>query len=441
MKQTLLFLFFITFNLAVCQVEVYGGLDAQQLTQEHLIGNPNFPASNFVMVNGNQFGGPNSVGIFTCIDPTVIPFEEGIILSTGNATGIVGLPTDLISTGGNSWPGDSELEALTSSSDLFNASSLQFDFVSEVPAISFDFMMASEEYDNIFECNYADNFAFIIKNNTTGVSENVAVVPGTDIPISTTTVNNSTNCPSNEAYFFQYNTIGFGGQTVVFVLTGDLVIGDSYTIKIVIADQNDRIYDSALFVRNSSFGAYPMMAQEPMDLVVDDTDDDGIEMFDLTANEALMLGDINTTIYSFDFGYYHTLADAESQANPIANPQAYTNTADLEDIYVSMRNSYTGTSITTQFKITIDGNLLAVNEFETNTATLYPNPVVDALHIDGNASNIYSIEVYTINGQLLSSNSYQNTTSTTVDFSNYGSGMYLVKVVTDAGSSYKRIMK
>ena len=322
MKRKLLLLCLLAFQASLAQVTVSIGYDGQQLIQGVLIGNPNFPATNFEMMNGNQYGGPNSIGVFNCTNPSIIPFEDGIILSTGNASGIVGLPTALISTAGNAWPGDSELETIAATSDLYNASSLKFDFIAEVPAISFDFMMASEEYNGTFECNFSDIFAFIVTNNSTGVSENVAVVPGTSTPISISTVNINPSCSANASYFAQYNAAGFNGQTVVFVLTGDLTIGDSYTVKIVIADHGDKIYDSALFVRNSSFGAYPVVDQEPNDLFITDSDADGFEVFDLTSNETLILGPINPEVYSFDFAYYHTLSDAEAQLNPIPNPQA-----------------------------------------------------------------------------------------------------------------------
>ncbi|MCK7591411.1 T9SS type A sorting domain-containing protein [Subsaxibacter sp. CAU 1640] len=439
-RSLLLFIFSFGFYTSFAQITVEGPIPAQVLIQNNLIGNPNFPATNFGMMNGNQFSGPNSISTFNCTDANIVPFTDGVILSNGAANGIVGLPTTLISTGGQSWPGDTELSNLTGLTNLFNASSLQFDFVAEVPAISFDFMMASEEYDGNSECQWSDTFAFIIRNNTTGVSKNLAMVPGTTTPISVTSVNDNTNCPANTAYFAGYNSVGFGGQTVVFELTGNLTIGDSYTVKIVVADQNDAVWDSALFVRNSSFGAYPVVDQEPMDLVIEDTDMNGYEIFDLTVNEALMLGAINTAVYTFDFNYYLTQADAEAQVNPIANPQAYQNTTDLESIYVSMRNPYTGHSITTEFMITIDSDLLGVEEVDNGIAKLYPNPVTDVLHIDG-LSNIQKVNIYAMNGQLLSSQNVQNSMSTTVDFSNHGSGLYLVNVVTDNGSTFRRVVK
>jgi len=243
-----------------------------------------------------------------------------------------------LNSGTNIWLGDADLEAITSIENTFNATYVQFDFMAEVPKISLDFMMASEEYGQ-FECDFADAFAFILTNSTTGVSENLAVVPGTNTAIFVITVHQGGggDCEAvNANYFGRYNfpiddpdissinsedsPIDFNGQTDVFVLLGDLIVGDNYTVKIVIADNADSAFDSALFVRNSSFGAYPKIEEEPIDIVLEDTDDNGFEVFNLTVNESLMLGDINTDIYAFDFTYYNFLADAEALVNPIAAP-------------------------------------------------------------------------------------------------------------------------
>ena len=440
--------------MAICQIVIDANLNAQELIQNHLIGNPNFPASNFSMVNGNQFAGPNSVGYFTN-NVTDFQFGNGIVLSTGNVLEIPGPNTSLLSTPGFNWPGDIELSNLTNSPDLFNASSLQFDFVADVSAVTIDFLMASEEYDGSSECQWADIFAIILTNTITGISENLAVIPGTDTPITTTTVHGmTTSCgTSNEDYFDRYNhtnaapsfpaedsAINLNGQTKIFVVISDLIVGDTYTVKIAIADEGDSVWDSALFVRNGSFGAYPEVAQAPNDIVIEDTDNDGVELFDLTVNEDLMLGDIDGAVYHFSFYYFRTLSDAENNMNPIPYPETYTNTDAIEDIYVKMINTYTETGLVVPFQITIDASLLAVDEFNNPLVTLYPNPILDVLYIDGH-SNIKQIDIYSMNGQQLSTQSYKDVESTSINFSDYANGMYLIKIHTDAGSSYKRILK
>ncbi|WP_034059704.1 choice-of-anchor L domain-containing protein [Lacinutrix jangbogonensis] len=379
MKKIFFLFFLIAFNYSFSQISINESYTSQELIEDQLIGNPNFPASNFITSTGTNFGGVNGLAAFNS-NGADIAFNQGIVLSTGNVLSIPGPNTSILNEGGMSWFGDSDLETITAVNSTRNASFIQFDFVAQVEAVSLDFILASEEY-GIFECQFPDTFAFILTDITTGVSTNIALVPGTILPISILNVRGGGNdscAPNNEVYFDRYNydttsatanpdfvlpqdsSINFNGQTEVFMLMGDLVIGNNYNIKIVIADALDNLFDSALFVRRSSFGALPTMEQEPSDIVIQDTDNNGNSVFNLRINEAQMLGSVDTSIYSFDFKYYTTLADAEADTNAIVNPEAYTNTSVLETTYVNMRNTFTGTRITIDFKIATDATLLDV---------------------------------------------------------------------------------
>ncbi|MEM5566069.1 choice-of-anchor L domain-containing protein [Psychroserpens sp. AS72] len=460
MKRTLLIPCLLVFNIMWSQMTVTPNSDAEDLILNNLIGNPNFPSSNYISVTGNSFGDVNGLGTFNYVGSD-FDFAQGLVLSTGDVIDVPGPNTMNSSSGSSNWFGDPDLDFLFNNTQTYNASLLQFDFTAEVEMISLDFLMASEEYDgSAFECNFADSFAFILTNNNTGVSQNLALVPGTSTPIAVTTVHYEVqgSCVAiNEAYFERYNfentnssapsiptadsPINANGQTKVFVLMGDLDIGSSYTIKIAIADASDSAFDSVLFVRNSSFGAFPIIDDEPEDLVVEDTDENGFETFDLTLNEALMLGAVDTATYSFLFSYYLTQADAEAGINAISNPEAYTNMSNVQNIYVSMRNAYTGKQVISDFRIAIHPNLLSLEDLERSEIALYPNPVIDQLFIDTNASQIENVEVYAMNGQLLLSQFTIEDERISVDFSNLSNGLYLVKLTSQNGSVYKRILK
>lgn len=460
MKKITLFLFLILFNYIFSQVTVDDTVvSAQTLIQNNLIGNPNFPASNFLTISGANQSGPNSIGTFTA-NEIDLPFSEGLVLTTGDVTNVPGANISILSAGSSSWQGDLDLEGLTSITTTNNASVLQFDFVADVSAISLDFIMASEEYGESFECDISDAFAFIVTNNNTGLSKNIAVVPNSTTPIAVTSVHagGSNSCsPVNAIYFNRYNyeventsapsisaadsPINFNGQTEVFVLTGDLIIGDSYTIKIVIADAVDTFYDSALFIRNRSFGAYPVIDNDPEDIVVEDIDNDGTVTFNLTLNEDLILGTIDSDVYTFLVTYHNVLADAELGVNSIENPMAYETTSNLEEIFVRIRNPFTDTAITTSFRIANNAELLNVSESEIIDLSMYPNPVKDALFIETNTSNIESVHVYAINGQLIFTEKFNGLRTIKVDFSDFNSGMYLLKLISENGITYKRVLK
>ncbi|MAO07249.1 MAG: hypothetical protein CL596_00895, partial [Alteromonas sp.] len=174
--------------------------------------------------------------------------------------------TNLMSDGGFGWPGDADLEANTTATNTNNASWIQFDFVPIIPQISFDFIMASEEYNQNFECTFSDAFAFILIDQVTGAVQNLAVLPGTTTPIEVTNIREDVpgQCTAvNPEYFDRYNFLPFNdpvtsainlnGQTVQLTALGDVTPGNTYTIKLVVADESDTAYDIAVFLEAGSF--------------------------------------------------------------------------------------------------------------------------------------------------------------------------------------------
>jgi len=259
LKVVLLLL--IGFNGFAQSIQVDDTYSAQQLV-EALVQNSCAQISN-VSINGGS-GGGNSFGYFTAGDN--FPFANGIVLTTGLALSAQGPNTSLIGDGWEGWGGDSDLEDALSITSSFNATVLEFDFVPSADHISFDYIFASEEYTTWSSedmCNYSDGFAFLLKvvgDNSPGSNQNLAVIPGTDVPVKVTTVRGAGFCPSaNEEYFEAFNgtdhPTNFNGQTVVLTAQADVLPGTVYHIKLVIADQGDTIYDSAIFLGGGSFNA------------------------------------------------------------------------------------------------------------------------------------------------------------------------------------------
>ena len=139
-----------------------------------------------MLVISNQ----KSFGYFTNTNPN-FPFEEGIILSTGNSLTAEGPnPTDGFNTitgdgslthdqngaittapGNNAWIGDADMKEILDDRfgdnlDTNDATLMEFDFVPLTDNISFDYLFASEEWNSgANECpgsSFQDGFAFII---------------------------------------------------------------------------------------------------------------------------------------------------------------------------------------------------------------------------------------------------------------------------------------
>ena len=114
---------------------------------------------------------------------------------------------------------------------------------------------ASEEYDGgFYECEYSDVFAFLLTDQN-GVTTNLAVLPETDIPIAITNIHpDNGNCgAANPEYFHSYTPqnepdIGYDGRTVPLIAQANVNIGETYHIKLAVADASDNILDSAVFI-------------------------------------------------------------------------------------------------------------------------------------------------------------------------------------------------
>ncbi|MFT5236876.1 MAG: carboxypeptidase T [Flavobacteriaceae bacterium] len=89
--------------------------------------------------------------------------------------------------------------------------------------------------------------------------------------------------------------------------------------------------------------------------------------------------------------------------------------------------------------INILNETLGFQDTEISSFSIYPNPVQNYLNIT-TALNDYKIEVYTIQGQLITSSS-ANRGSQTIDYSGYGSGLYLMKLTSESATQIFKILK
>lgn len=79
---------------------------------------------------------------------------------------------------------------------------------------------------------------------------------------------------------------------------------------------------------------------------------------------------------------------------------------------------------------------LSVGDTSISEITIYPNPVKDHLMINSEKP-VNDIQLYTINGKLIAELANTNE----IDFASYPKGMYLVKVITEYGTSVKKVIK
>ena len=211
-------------------------------------------------VGGNFDDGDKSYGYFNRNNSN-FPFEKGLVLSTGKLGNVPGPNNTLSDDDAPGWTGDRDLEAALGISNTVNATIIEFDFVPNADNIRFRYIFASEEYQqgDPNTCRYSDAFAFLIKP-IGGRYNNIALVPGTNTPVQVTTVHSGIpgSCPPiNETYFEGWNgpeaPINFNGQTKILIAESPVIVNQQYHIKLVIADESNYRYDSAVFLEGGSF--------------------------------------------------------------------------------------------------------------------------------------------------------------------------------------------
>ncbi len=185
------------------------------------------------------------------------PFERGIVLTSGYALIAQGPDTGIVSDGTYDWTGDSDANYLAGT-ETNNVTIFEFDFIPQGNEISFNYIFASEEYPE-FSCNstYNDVFGFIISGpgieNDPGLSgKNIALLPNGD-PVTINNVNDQ-GCGDDTYYVAgPFTNIQHGGRTIPLTAYSAVQPGQTYHIRLLVADAGDTQYDSAVFLEAGSF--------------------------------------------------------------------------------------------------------------------------------------------------------------------------------------------
>jgi gliding motility-associated-like protein len=243
----------------------------QQLVEDILVNSSCVSITNASGKGDNYTAGQNSFAYFNAATSR-FPFAEGVVLTTSTSNNAIGPYSSYLGGGSPEWLGDTDLDQALGINSI-NATILEFDYVPLTDFLSFNYIFASNEYQFFYPCVYSDGFAFLIKEaGTNDVYKNLAVLPNTITPVSSTIVH-PTIPPSvaingdryegcaaiNENYFNGLNNntspINYAGQTVVMNAHTNVVAGKKYHIKLVIADDKNRYFDSAVFLEAGSFAS------------------------------------------------------------------------------------------------------------------------------------------------------------------------------------------
>jgi hypothetical protein len=210
-------------------------------------------------------GGATQGGTFADGIASGIGIADGIILTSGDASAAPGPNTSDSFTGITGTGGDADLDALIPQSTN-DKNILEFDFTTAGGDLFFNYVFASEEYNEFTNSSYNDAFGFFLD----GV--NIALIPGTSTPVSINNVNggNPFGTAASNPTLFNNNDLSDGGPffdieydgfTDVFTAQALGIGAGTHHIKLAIADAGDSQLDSAVFIQSGSFSDTPSVPE------------------------------------------------------------------------------------------------------------------------------------------------------------------------------------
>jgi gliding motility-associated-like protein len=278
MKKSLLS-FLIVFHLSVSTFAQFNAVITPSATASQIASKF---AGNGVAISNVVLNCPNGAsGIFNA-SSTTLGLDSGIVLTTGSVlTNVAGT---LINYGINSPAsayakvdnltigGDADLatSAGVAQSVLHDVCKIEFDFVPLGDTLNFRYKFASEEYPDFICSPFTDIFGIYISGGPGfTIPTNIALIPGTTIPVSVNSVNNGVptaffniatcNAIGAGSPFTNYyvdnmasTNIVYNGMTVMMNAQAIVTPCSTYHMKIAISDLNDGDRDSGIFLEASS---------------------------------------------------------------------------------------------------------------------------------------------------------------------------------------------
>jgi gliding motility-associated-like protein len=271
---------------AHAQLLIDNTLTPQQLVENVLLGG-NVQATNIRFNNAAGTTVTPQLGTFDGTS-THLGMNRGVIMATGGITNATG-PNDNGSSselGGDYDSTDPDLVGIAGQ-EIHDAAILEFDFVPDGDSLAFDYIFASDEYPEFTCSEYNDVFGFFlsgpgITGPYTNNAMNIALVPSSTVPVAINTVNSGTAGANGEAttcaaadpnwtanaqyyvangdgfqspYYDDPQYVQYDGYTVTLTARAHVTCGETYHIKLCIADAFDDAYDSGVFLRAGSFNS------------------------------------------------------------------------------------------------------------------------------------------------------------------------------------------
>lgn len=370
-------------------------------------------------------GPPEAFGAFT-YSGNELGIEEGMIMSTGNAVSAIGPNEQSAVTTQFYTPGDPDLNNLTEYL-TFDACIIEFDFLAPSDnLLACEFVFASEEYPEFIGSMFNDIFGFFISEpyedifgdldpNFSQELQNIAYIPGTDLPISINNVNPTNNpdyyidnCSQTNNEELQYVAANYEGSDIEYdafsvpiSLEANIKKDVLYRLKIAIADGSDPKFDSSLFLKSNSF-------------------DSGVnaEIGNITQNGLTVSFENNSLgsdfLWNFGDGNY---SNEENPTHTYSAPGVYEITLDvIDESSCGISQDYTLITVNNVFDISIDEN--------TSSCSVFYDKAYNQIMIKGiDIYEDYDLTLYNSLGQ-----QQQIISGNIINLSNTAKGVYFLEI-------------
>lgn len=184
----------------------------------------------------------------------------------------------------------------------------------------------------------------------------------------------------------------------------------------------------------------PIIATDPTDLFINEGDDDGSAIFDLTVNESQMLGSQDPNIYRFS--YHETFDDSEEYVDEIIAKTVYQNIANPQTIFVRLTNNVNGSYALSDFEIETDG-VLGISSNVFSDLSIFPIPASERISIQSQyLSSESTVSIINLLGQQFFAETIEiQNGRLTLDISLLTEGVYFMRVAHKNTFTVRRFIK
>jgi gliding motility-associated-like protein len=230
------------------------------ITKADIVNAVSTPATTVNVTNINCKNGQYGTFNFATDNNNELGLNKGLILTSGSAALAIG-PNDVSNAGqDNMAPGDADLDYLSNGTLSHDACVVEMDVFAATDQLSFEYVFGSDEYPEYANSLFNDIFAFLVSgpgitgDPNIGNAINIATLPGSNTPVQINSVNNLVNWKfyrNNEiSQTLQYDGLTSDSLGFKKSLTArtSVIPCNTYHLKLAVADRNDGIYDSGVFV-------------------------------------------------------------------------------------------------------------------------------------------------------------------------------------------------